>query len=86
MIDCTEDNLEVTPSFLHGFATLFTWLSKKCCEAFLQEMHRHGKNVALRLFERHLQGESGRQRSLHTCFYTSELSSSSRISMRRGRA
>ena len=58
MIDCTEDNLEVTPSFLHGFATLFTWLSKKCCEAFLQEMHRHGKNVALRLFGRHLQGES----------------------------
>ena len=29
-----------TPSFLHGFVTLFTWLSKKCYEAFPQEMHR----------------------------------------------
>ena len=29
-----------TPSFLHGFVTLFTWLTKKCYEAFLQEMHR----------------------------------------------
>ena len=44
--------------FLHGFVTLFTWLIKKCCEALQQEMQRHGKNVALRLFERHLQGES----------------------------
>ena len=32
--------MRFTPSFLHGFVTLFTWLTKKCCEAFLQEMHR----------------------------------------------
>ena len=30
----------IYPSFLHGFVTLFTWLSKKCYEAFQQEMHR----------------------------------------------
>ena len=32
--------VEIAPSFLHGFVTLFYKPCKKCYEAFLQEMHR----------------------------------------------
>ena len=29
--------VEIPPSFLHGFVTLFTWLTKKCYEAFCKK-------------------------------------------------
>ena len=41
-----------------GGAAVQLWLTKKCCEVFLQAMQRHEKNVDLGLFGRHLQGGS----------------------------
>ena len=59
--------MEITlfpPSFLHGFVILFTWLTKKCCEAFLQEMHRQV------LFFGKTQMPPMSQRTCHCCRIT----------------